>query len=591
MYYFCIYTFQHKKRMEMTLYKRIIISLSSIALLTCINAEAQSQIKEDTKKRAFESEFIQTVATYQAGDFTEAGKKFKAATRIYPDYDAAWYYLALCELNSGNIKESQKAFKKAAELDPQNYWYRSMLAISYSFDGPEDVTINTYEKLLKDFPKKSELYYTLTNLYLRSGQYDKAIKKMDEIENERGKDELVTKTKYKIYLSQNKIEEALKTLEDYNKEFSSPEILSLTGDHQLSQYKDSLALSYYDEALSIESDYLPALLGKADIYRIRRNYDLFFKTIRLFLSNKMASPQTKTQYLATLLQKSEQGFVSIFKPQIDTLMNTCLYNHPQDSTVLKLTGEYYYGTGRTAEGKFLFRTNATLYPESKLARAIYINTLCMEKNWEEALKESKKAFETFPTETAFIELQNMALYNQKQYTEVIKNCEKIISIAGKDTSRTIPALSVIADMYHLTGDDKATFKTYEKLLKINPNHIPSLNNYAYYLSVKKKNLNKAYAMSKKTVEKEPDNPTYLDTFGWILYLQGKYTEAKQCFKHAMIYGAKESATILDHYAEVLYALREYDLANVYWNQAKTKNNGEIPDLDKKIQDRLNNIKQ
>ena len=65
--------------MEMTLYKRIIISLSSIALLTCINAEAQSQIKEDTKKRAFESEFIQTVATYQAGDFTVAGKKFKAA--------------------------------------------------------------------------------------------------------------------------------------------------------------------------------------------------------------------------------------------------------------------------------------------------------------------------------------------------------------------------------------------------------------------------------------------------------------------------------------------------------------------------------
>ena len=59
----------------------------------------------------------------------------------------------------------------------------------------------------------------------------------------------------------------------------------------------------------------------------------------------------------------------------------------------------------------------------------------------------------------------------------------------------------------------------------------------------------------------------------------------------MIYGAKESATILDHYAEVLYALREYDLAKVYWNQAKTKNNGEIPDLDKKIQYRLNNIKQ
>ena len=97
----------------------------------------------------------------------------------------------------------------------------------------------------------------------------------------------------------------------------------------------------------------------------------------------------------------------------------------------------------------------------------------------------------------------------------------------------------------------------------------------------------SYTMSRRTVEKEPDNPTYLDTFGWILYLQGKPLEAKPFFKHAMLYGGKDSAVILDHYAEVLYALGEYDTAFIYWDQALAKDKGEerIEGLAEKIRER------
>ena len=96
-------------------------------------------------------------------------------------------------------------------------------------------------------------------------------------------------------------------------------------------------------------------------------------------------------------------------------------------------------------------------------------------------------------------------------------------------------------------------------------------------------------MSKKTIEAEPDNATYLDTFGWILYLMGNPLEAKPFFKHAMLYGGKDSAVIMDHYAEVLFALKEYDLAMVYWNLAMKKNNGEIPDLEERIRKRKQSI--
>ena len=89
-------------------------------------------------------------------------------------------------------------------------------------------------------------------------------------------------------------------------------------------------------------------------------------------------------------------------------------------------------------------------------------------------------------------------------------------------------------------------------------------------------------MSAKTIEAEPDNATYLDTYGWILYLLGKPEEAKPHFKRAMMYGGKDSPVIMDHYAEVLFALGEYDRAMMYWNKALLINNGEIRDLEDRV---------
>ena len=77
-------------------------------------------------------------------------------------------------------------------------------------------------------------------------------------------------------------------------------------------------------------------------------------------------------------------------------------------------------------------------------------------------------------------------------------------------------------------------------------------------------------MSRRTVEKEPDNPTYLDTYAWILHLMGKDAEAKPLFKHAMLYGGKESSVVLKHYSIVLEALGETDLAKVYSKMAQDK---------------------
>jgi tetratricopeptide (TPR) repeat protein len=287
----------------------------------------------------------------------------------------------------------------------------------------------------------------------------------------------------------------------------------------------------------------------------------------------------KSQYLSNLTQHMDGRFFQNFRPQLDTLFETGVRMHPADSSMLLSAGTYYYRTDRRPRGIELFKENSRLYPQDFNARAMYIQSLSYSEDWQELLAASEEAYKAFPDEPAFLNMRVMAYYNLDDFQSVISESERMAEAFKDNPDVVVQALSTIGDTYHQLGNEKEAFKAYDKALKVDPRYAPALNNYAYYLCVEGKKLAKAAAMSKITVEQEPDNATYLDTYGWILHLQKKSQEAKSYFKHAMLYGGKDSATILDHYAEVLYALGEYELAKVYWDQAiKKDTDHEIEDL-------------
>ena len=165
------------------------------------------------------------------------------------------------------------------------------------------------------------------------------------------------------------------------------------------------------------------------------------------------------------------------------------------------------------------------------------------------------------------------LYIKQDWDGVIAQCDVLADLGRRqgDASRIAEALAIKGDVqYQELGDRKLAYKTYEEALSADPDRTSVLNNYAYYLSLEHRKLRKALKMSRRTVELEPDNATYLDTYGWILYLLRKPKEAKPYFKHAMLYGGKDSAVILKHYSKVLEALGETDLSTYYKNLSEQK---------------------
>ena len=561
------------------------IALVFIGLLMfSIGAYSQSQTVRELENTVLEA--VQKIAD---GDIEAAELLLDAVISVDPTSDEAWYYMGEVAIYNSNLDEAIKCNSMAVELDPNNFWYRFRLAKLYSYMSRE-VGVEKYEELIKDFPKKHDLYYEMLDLYISQKEFEKALKAIEEIENVIGPNENIALYAYRIYYTLGREDEGLEYLRKYNSRYSSPVVLTILADTELAMYNDSLAITYYDEAIDLDSSYAPALLGKAEACRVFRRYDEYFPTLNLYVENEYTPSEEKAEYLSALVEKSDPQFIRRFMPQIDTAMIKLSQVHPADSVVYNLRGLYYYYTGRDEASVEQFRECASVYPESLSAAAAYVEFLMYQDKWNELSEAGRAAFGRFPKETAFLEMAAIGDYNIGEYDKVLEACETVLDISPRDSSKALRSWSTMGDVYHLLGDSKKAYKAYDNALKINPDYVYVLNNYAYYLSIEGGNLKKAYQMSRKTVEAEPDNATYLDTYGWILYLRGEYAEAKSQFKTAMLHGGKDSAVILDHYAEVLFALKEYDLAFVYWNLALQKNaDDKIPDLKEKVEQKKKEV--
>ena len=505
-----------------------------LSIIISVFVSAAAVFAQDRQTRV-ENGLVEAVSMYNDGQYNAARKLLTTLIGLDPRNDAVCYYLGLCDFALRDIDEAETFLTRARELDPGNYWYHDRLAAFYSALGRVPQAIKVYEGMTETFPRNPDPYYALVSLYARMNQGDKMIGVLDRITEMSGE---------------------------------SPQIYVMQGDAHMSSYEDSVALSYYEKALELDPEFAPAILGKAEALRLQRRYDEYFNYLNRYVASDMVLPEGKADYLQTLFQNMDGRFFQNFEPRLDSLATQVVTLHPQDSTVLQCVGSYYFNTGRLDEAKEYFRRNKDIHPDSYGAAAMYVQFLSYSGDFEEMAAECEKAFEAFPFEPAFQEYKVIAYYNMKDYASALRENEKIIALFPRDPQTLLSAYSTGGDLYHRVGDSKKCYECYEKALKIDPNNALCLNNYAYFMCLEGKNLNKALRMSRKAVELEPDNASYLDTIGWILHLKGKNQDAKTYFKRAMIYGGKDSFECLSHYAQVLEALKETDLSRYYYDLAR-----------------------
>ncbi len=560
------------------------ILTAHILLLLFLSAQAQ-ETKRDNSPVIKDSHhyLLHGIRALNNKEYTQAKEAFQKILEVEPDNDAAYYYLANISLENMDITSGEILLKKAIEIDSTNYWYKDLLARIYLSTKNVEKAIDVYEELMVQFPKKTDIYYNLTNLYINQENIDKAHEILDKIELLSGKGENIIMARFNLFRMAGEWDKALQYLVDNRSQANSPRTESIIGDIYAERYQDSLAAIHYRQAQMLDPNYIPAIYGEAELERRKNNYSLFFEKITPVISNPAIDSGIKNSYLGQLLQVP--GFVQKCKTQLDTLMDSFAKAHPADSSTCFLASAYFVQTGNRDKCSEILKSMCSHNPTNLNNALQYLTFLYYGDEWEVLEKECKNYTNQFPDQPDILELLGISQYEQKKYDDAAVAFGKIKEIALKnnDTTSILSSYSMLGSIYHEAGNNKMLYEIYNKALKIDPNYNPVLNNYAYFLALENKKLKQAYKMSKKTIETEPDNPTYLDTFAWILYLMGDYEQAKEKFKHAMLYGGMESAAILDHYAEVLYALKDYDLAFIYWEQALKKEN--TPELQERIKTR------
>ena len=546
----------------------IIFALLAIALPSALEAMAPQTTVNDSTRTAV---LLEALKEYNNGQMQKAREHFQKLAAIDPTNDAAYYYLANIAIKTDDIVSGELYLKKGIQLDSSNYWYRDMLGQIYLKNNKIKEAIKVYEELLAMYPKKSAVYYSLINLYMGTQDTESARKILDKIEASQGKSEALAMATFNIYRMEQNWEGGLNYLVEFDKEFQSPRIESIIGDLYAERYRDSLAIGYYNKALKADPQYAPAMYGKAEVYRQKGDFASYFAEIKPFFSSTSVDPQMKTEYLKQIFQVP--NFMHRFRVQLDSIMLDIESVHPADTTSNLFLASYWGQGGDNEKCKQLLKTNYDLYPDKFSTMFQYVAAIYQLEEWENLETAASEALQKYPGNPDLTQLRGIARFQQKKTDLAIESYKEMekMALAAKDTATLITSYSVLGDLYYEKQDSKNAFAYYKKALKLNPNDNGVLNNYAYYLALGGKNLKLAYEMSKKTIESEPDNPTYLDTFGWILFLMDKPLEAKAQFKHALLYGGTENADILDHYAEVLFKLGEYDLAFIYWNQAKQLN--------------------
>jgi tetratricopeptide (TPR) repeat protein len=521
------------------------------------------------------------------GNLQEALKLFINCKKIDPTNAAVSYELGTIYKLLGVNDLALTNAKHCAESDPKNEWYQLLLVECYNTQRLYAPAVKVREALVKNFPEKAEFKEDLAIQYSIIGQYDKAFKIYEDLEKNYGINEQISLNKVKLLKEQKKtkaMEEELLKLLASNK--NETRFYSYLAEFYIDTHEMEKAKAMYDQILVLEPNNPTVNLALHDYY----------------------SAQNKPKEAFIHLKKAFEN------PELDAVTKASIAN-----TFYKRAIEY--NDARSLEdGLELAKIMLKVHPKAPETNGVYADFLSLDKNYKEAATyyymaatasksdfqtwnklividyelqafdslehHSSRAIELFPSQASNYLYNGIANMQLKNYKKAVQSFNDGLEFVNDNKSMMLDFYRSLGDANYYLKDYPKSDKAFEDALKIDSDNTYVLNNYAYFLSLRNENLEKAEKLSKKTIELRPNDRNYMDTYGWILYQQKKYKLAEEWLGNASKLGPK-NPNILEHYGDVLYKLNKPEEALIQWNAAK-KAGGNSDSLLQKIKDkRLN----
>lgn len=520
------------------------------------------------QQRKYDYFFLEAARLKIQKDYDAAFDLLQHCLTINPNASSALYELAQYYLFLKKVPQGQAALEKAVENDPDNYWYSQGLANLYQQQDEKEKAATLLESMSVRFSDKLDPLYALLDIYNRQEQYDKMIATLNRIEEKMGKNEQLSMEKFRIYLQMKDNKNAFHEIETLVAEYPMDSRYQvILGDVYMQNGKKEEAYNVYRKVLDAEPDNAMAMYSLASYYEATGQKELYQQQLDTLLLNKKVPSETKMNVMRQFVIQNEQDGKD--STRVINLFNRILEQEPDDADMPMLYAQYLLSKGMNKEALPVLRRVLEIEPANTAARMTLLGEAVRKEDYADVIDLCEAGIETNPEMLEFYFYLAIA-YNQAERTEdVITVCRKALTQITSDSKKEVVSdfYSILGDAYHTKDLNKEAYAAYDSALVYNPSNIGALNNYAYYLSVERRNLDKAEEMSYKTVKAEPNNATYLDTYAWILFEKGNYAEARLYIDDAMKNDGGKSDVIVEHCGDIYYMTGDVDVALKYWKQA------------------------
>ncbi len=292
------------------------------------------------------------------------------------------------------------------------------------------------------------------------------------------------------------------------------------------------------------------------------------------IRNPQIGFDTKTKIVEEL--SSDANLCKLFFPQISELTNALMVLYPEEYEAVELNALFMMRSNSIRPGLEIVKSYFRNYPDNGEALELIAYFESIEGKTDTVLHYCQMYVDARPSESKPLIVKAMwETLCEVPAGQIIKTYNKALKLSDNDIERST-ILGSIGDMYHTEQNNRKAYKYYEKALKYDADNALVLNNYAYFLALDSTDLERAEMMAAKAIALQPHNPSYLDTYAWILFLRGHTSEAIRYIKQAISFDTTGSTELLVHYGDMLYATGDKFMAKMYWRRAEK--NGHDPEV-------------
>lgn len=534
-------------------------------------------------KADFQYYFLEALCQQEKGNYTGAFDLLEECRKMNPESAEVYYLLSRYYYNMKQQAKGQQLMEKAAQLAPTNDYYQEVIADYYISNKEYGKAIEAYQRVYNNNHNRGDVLEKLIRLGAMNKDLDISVWALEKLEILEGKSERLSMMKYQILLEQKKDREALDELQELANTYSNDlNYQVLLGDYYAQHNMNNEALNIYDSVLIQEPENISAQMSLYRFYLSQNAKDDSYRVMKEMLTNKSVKSETKMQLIQWAIgenEKEKNDSTEILK-LFDSVLSV-----PQEEATLKIIYAFYLESIKYPQDSIerVLKDVLEIEPDNETALQKLVFMYWERKEYDKVIAQCQPARQYHPEELVFYYCEGLAYYNKKEHDAAIDLFQRGLSTINDHSSPEIVSdfYLMLGDLYHQKGQRRLAFAAYDSCLQWKPDHIGCLNNYAYYLSLEHKELDKAEKMSYKTIKKEPENETYLDTYAWILFEQERFTEAKIYIDKALknmidTMAANDSLqanvesdiTILQHAGDIYAKNNEIEKAVDFWAQAQ-----------------------